>query len=110
MKVSEEKTLTLLIGGNSQLFYYNGMFTGQVSETNYRELRNLIITRKLEIKKRFRSGDLVVLIKSSNEASYKNVIDCLDEMIINDVRTYMLLDILLTETKTLEEYRVTEIQ
>ena len=42
--------------------------------------------------RRFNKDELVVLIKPSNESSLKNVIDCMDEMVINNVYTYMIVE------------------
>jgi hypothetical protein len=36
---------------------------------------------------------MVVLIKPTNEAKYKNVVDILDEMNISDIKRYALVDI-----------------
>lgn len=38
--------------------------------------------------------DLVVIIKPSPDATYKNTVDILDEMTINDVKTYAMIKIL----------------
>ena len=38
--------------------------------------------------------DFVVIIKPSPEATYKNTVDILDEMAINDVKTYAMIKIL----------------
>lgn len=38
--------------------------------------------------------DLVVIIKPSADATYKNTVDILDEMTINDVKTYAMIKIL----------------
>jgi len=37
--------------------------------------------------------DFVVIIKPNDEASYKNSVDILDEMAINDVQRFALIDI-----------------
>lgn len=37
--------------------------------------------------------DLVVIIKATEQAKYKNVVDVLDEMAITDVKKYALVDI-----------------
>ena len=49
---------------------------------------------------------MVVLIKPTNEANYKNVVDILDEMNISNIKRYALVDITpddLEELKTLKE-------
>jgi hypothetical protein len=37
--------------------------------------------------------ELIVLIKPGNESSYTNVVDALDEMLINGVTRYALVDL-----------------
>ena len=37
--------------------------------------------------------DFVVVIKPDNDATYKNTVDMLDEMTINDVKRYAMVDI-----------------
>jgi biopolymer transport protein ExbD len=49
--------------------------------------------------------DLVVIIKPSPDATYKNTVDILDEMTINDVKTYAMIKILDQE---MELIRATE--
>ena len=38
--------------------------------------------------------DFVVIIKPTADATYKNTVDILDEMAINDVKTYAMIKIL----------------
>ena len=99
---SEDKTLTLVIGGSDRIFYYEGIFGSVLNETTYQPdgLRAIIMKNKQRIKSHFNTNDLVVLIKATNEASYKNIIACLDEMLISDVSIYMLLDPSDDETRT----------
>jgi len=44
-----------------------------------------------------RDRDLVVVIKPNSEATYKNTIDMLDEMAINDIKRFALIDITTNE-------------
>ena len=46
------------------------------------------------------AGDFVVVIKPDQDATYKNTVDILDEMTINDVKRYAMIDI------TPQEYQV----
>jgi hypothetical protein len=43
--------------------------------------------------------DFVVVIKPNNEAKYKNTVDMLDEMTINNVHRFALIDITDDENK-----------
>ena len=46
--------------------------------------------------------DLVVIIKPSPDATYKNTVDILDEMTINDVKTYAMIKILDQEIELIQ--------
>lgn len=89
---SENKTLTLIVGKEDKLFYYPGIFKGEVKEISFKELRNVIMGKKKQVLEKYGSSNLIILIKVSDEAKFKNIVDSLDEMIINSVSTYMLLE------------------
>ena len=90
-----EQTLTLLPGPNNTLYFYDGLFRQAVELTDYKTgIRKLITDRKQWLYKISHNGNkLLVLIKPSENSSYKNMVDILDEMLINDVSRYMIVDI-----------------
>ena len=91
----DSKTLTFVIDGNNKVFYYLGGFKGAVTETDFSAtgIRKIIMNRKNFLKARFNdSKGLLVLIKLSKDCNYKNTVDALDEMLINEVTRYMILD------------------
>jgi hypothetical protein len=49
--------------------------------------------------------DFVVILKPNEDATYKDLIDILDEMLINDVKKYALVDISEVENQLI---RITE--
>jgi hypothetical protein len=53
----------------------------QFKSTNFKDIRQVILDKK----KATPIGDLMYIIKSDKEATFKNAIDILDEMAINDV-------------------------
>jgi biopolymer transport protein ExbD len=57
--------------------------------SNFKDIRNELIRKKQSTD----TSDLVVVIKPSDESNYKNVIDILDEMSINVIKRYALVDI-----------------
>ncbi len=94
-KLPEGKSLTLVLIDNNKIGYYIGADVNTMQFTNYSPegLRGIIIQRESAVKKRYGSPDeLMVLIKPTDNASYKNVIETMDEMLINNVGRYMLLD------------------
>jgi redox-regulated HSP33 family molecular chaperone len=50
----------------------------------------LIRQKKKQLSVFNKQNELVVLINPSVNSSYKNIVDLLDEMLINDVKIYML--------------------
>ncbi len=92
-----KKALTVILGSEDEIFYYTGNFRSDtvIAKTGYKGIRGIIKNKKSAI------GDgFVVLIKPSGSATYKNTVDILDEMAINDIRVYALVDI----TKEEESY------
>ncbi len=91
-KVKESGVLTLLLGKNDQVYYYEGTLAPDASNfksSNFKEIRNEIISKK----KSTDPKDFVVVIKADKDCTYKNVVDMLDEMLINDVKRYATVDI-----------------
>jgi biopolymer transport protein ExbD len=91
-KVKESGVLTLLLGKGDQVYYYEGTLAPDASNfksSNFKEIRNEILTKK----KSTDSKDFVVVIKPDKDCSYKNVVDMLDEMLINDVKRYATVEI-----------------
>lgn len=95
MTTSASKTISLILTGNNKIFYYNGDSLNNMHETNYSSegLRNVLMNKKIFVKNMFHDEkETVVLIKPTKEASYKNVVDALDEMQINQISRYVLMD------------------
>lgn len=88
-KVKESGAFTILLGGKDKICYYEGIDPLKMKVSNFKKIRDSIIDKK----KRTPSEDLVVIIKPSAEATYKNTIDILDEMTINQITRYAMIDI-----------------
>lgn len=119
--VKQSGALTLLLSKDNNLYYYEGELDpggANFKSSTYKEIRNVIINKKKEVianhvhdatcekaqqkekekgnpnwQTACRDRDFVVVIKPNAEASYKNTIDILDEMTINNVGRYALVDI-----------------
>ena len=98
--VKASKALTLILGKHNQVHYYFG-----VNDANSRPalhtttfasegLRQVLLSRH--------QPGSVVLIKSSDEASYQNLVDALDEMSITNQRKYALVDLNRTDRELLQ--------
>jgi len=94
MPVPEDKVLTLVLKNDRVVGYYYGSQVQQMQFTGYgTSLRNIIMQKQAAVTKMYGKPDgLTVLIKPMDNAVYKNVVDVLDEMRINGVKIYMLLD------------------
>lgn len=91
-KIKASGALSILLAKNNGIFYYEGELAPDASNfksTNFKEIRDIIINKK----KSTDPKDFVVVIKPGPEATYKNTVDILDEMTINDVKRYAMVDI-----------------
>ncbi len=91
-KVKSSGALTLILAKDNSIFYYEGELApdgGNFKSSNFKEIRDIIINKK----KSTNPDDFVVVIKPTPEATYKNTVDVLDEMTINEVKRYALVDI-----------------
>lgn len=92
--LAESNAMTVLLGANNTVKYYEGMYHPEdVKTTTYGEIREAIIKKKEDIMKKTGDNKLMVLIKADNDANYRNVVDIMDEMLINRVDRYAMVDI-----------------
>lgn len=108
--------LSIFLGKNDAVYYYEGELAPDGSNfkvSNFKDIRDVIINKRKavmashvhdaqceEIRARnngdpnsCRDRDFVVVIKPDKDATYKNTVDMLDEMTINGVKRYALVDI-----------------
>jgi biopolymer transport protein ExbD len=91
-KAKESGALTLLLGKDHNVYFYEGTLDPNASNfqsSSMKKIRDEIIRKKRSTAKE----DLVIVIKPSVESTYKDVVDILDEMTINDITRYALVDI-----------------
>ncbi len=87
--VNEKKVLTIVLGKDSKVYWYQGITDPKVELTDF----SAEGIRKVLVQKNAQITDLVVLIKPSDESKYKNVVDILDEMQISNIARFALVDI-----------------
>ena len=103
-KAKESGVLTILMGADNHIYYYEGQLKSDGSNflsasfNGENSIRDVILKKKADVRSRSRDAenpykDFVVVIKPSADCNYKNVIDILDEMAINVVKKYALVDI-----------------
>lgn len=101
-KVKESGALTLMLGKDNTIFYYEGELAPDGSNfksTNFKGVRDVIIDKK----KNTNPEDFVVIIKPGPNATYKNTVDILDEMAINEVKRYAMVDLFDVERQLMEK-------
>ena len=109
--IKRTAALTVLPGKDHRLYYYEGIgdkpgdppqlkiayFKGRES------IRNVIVAKKAEIDALISKGELrpkdqlTVLIKPDTNSTYADLVGILDEMNINNVATYAIVDITVLE-------------
>ncbi len=90
-KLNENSALTILLGKDNNVFYYTGLLdaTGKnFKSSNFKDIRQVIMDKKNSTDTSF-----MVVIKPNDQSTYKNVVNILDEMSINLVGRYALVDI-----------------
>ncbi len=91
-KAKESGALTLMLGNKDAVFYYEGILASDGSNfksSTMKQIRDVIINKKRSTEEK----DLVIVIKPTDQANYRNVVDILDEMLINDIKRYALVEI-----------------
>lgn len=94
-KAKQSGALTVMMGKDNHLYYYEGKLAEDASNflsTSFdpdKGIRKIIIDKK----KSTPPEDLVIVLKPNEEATYKNTVDMLDEMTINNVKRFALVDI-----------------
>ena len=124
-KAKESGALTIMLGKDNHVYYYEGQLLPDGSNfksTNFQGIRDEIINKRNEViknhvhddncpkiwsenhgdKNSCLDRDFVVVIKPDKDATYKNTVDILDEMTINNVKRYAMVDI------TPQEYEVVQ--
>ena len=119
-EVKESSVLTIMLGKADQVYYYEGKLVVDATGNNFKQttfkgIRDIIVNKKKEVMDRYYQSpnpeceakakaegkpvsncadkDFVVIIKPSDDATYRNTVDILDEMTINQVRTYAMVKI-----------------
>ncbi|HEY0298070.1 MAG TPA: biopolymer transporter ExbD [Arachidicoccus sp.] len=90
-KVKESGSLTIWLGKNDNLYYYDGILTPDLSNvkvTNYKDIRQVILNKKATTD----TADLFMIVMPGSQSTYKNIIDILDEFSIDVIDRYALVN------------------
>ena len=103
-KLINDLALTLMLDDNNKIYYYRGNFNDalkarEIFETDFSTYAGIgkVIREKqkdIDASGKFSDGrkGMMLLIKPTSKANYKNVVDALDEVMINDVRKYAIVE------------------
>ena len=87
--VPESEVITLLPAANNTIYYYEGADASKLKTADFTSIRNIILDKKHRTNPKW----FEIVIKPTKDASYRNAVDILDEMKIDDVPHYALVDI-----------------
>lgn len=93
--VKEHATLTLMLSRNNAVAYYEGSRPAQefIKHCSFNDLRSVIQHKQQMVAKMLGDRKETVVIISPDESStYKNFVDALDEIQINDLKHYYIVD------------------
>lgn len=124
-KTKQSGALTIMLGKDNNVYYYEGELAPDASNftpTSFSKIREVIINKKKsviqshvhdgqceELKTKARDKDdknwetadldrdFLVIIKPTEKSTYKNTVDILDEMTINQVKRFAMVKIADTE-------------
>ena len=88
-KVKESGAFTIMLGKQDVVYYYEGLDPTKLQTATFKTIRDEIIRKRQSTN----PEDLVVIIKPTEHATYKNTVDMLDEMTINEIKRYAMVDI-----------------
>ncbi|MGH2553614.1 MAG: ExbD/TolR family protein [Chitinophagaceae bacterium] len=126
-EAKESGVLSIMLGKGNQVYYYAGKLEvaegkNNFQQTTFKGIRQIILDKKKDVisrhvhdptcpktqqkakekgdpdwEKACLDRDFVIIIKPSVDATYRNTVDILDEMTINQVKIYAMVKILKEE-------------
>ena len=136
-EAKESGVLSIMLGKGDQVYYYTGKLEvtegkNNFQSTTFKGIRDVILNKKKEVISRHvhddtcpkvqerakakgdpdwqdacKDRDFIVIIKPDDDATYRNTVDILDEMTINQVRTYAMVKILKEEVDLIKATEAT---
>jgi biopolymer transport protein ExbD len=98
-KVKASAVLTIMLAKDDQIYYYEGDDPTKIQGANYKSIRDVVLDKK----RRTDPKDFVVVLKPTADATYKNTVNILDEMTIDAVKRFALVDI------SPDEYKIVQL-
>ncbi len=112
-KVKEDAAITILLGADRKLYYYEGLENIEVKQTTFDNdggIRDVLIDKKKRVRALQANGtlnagdELTVLIKPDITCTTADVVDLIDEMTINDIKIYSITDITKEDQDFIADY------
>jgi biopolymer transport protein ExbD len=98
--LGESTALTLIPIANDKIFFYNGDPETAFSHNAYgvigsNAIRSLIMKKQLALdaNPKYSRKDLSLIIKPTKDADFKNIVTVLDEVLINELQYYSMVDL-----------------
>lgn len=91
-KAKESGALTLIPSKDRIIYYYEGQLLPDGSNfkaSNFKEIREVILNKK----RTTNAEDLVIVIKPGERSKFRDVVDILDEMTIDDIKRYAMVEL-----------------
>ena len=98
--ICETCAITVVLGKNNSLYYYEGMeANAQYKTTDYSAagIRNILVQKKKKIMALRHKDDCVLIIKTAAQATFKNMIDVIDEANICCIKRYYMAELNATD-------------
>lgn len=89
MLVKRSAVITIIPADHDKVYYYEGDSIAMLRAADMKAIGSVILDKKM----RTDTAWFQVIIKPTKDATYRNVVDILDEMLINEVHHYALVDI-----------------
>lgn len=110
LEVADDRTTTILLAGNNKIVWYSGLFDNPIEgpetvDYGAEGIRKVLLRKLVEVPQRT-GEDLIVVIRPSDDATHKNLVDILDEMKIVDAQKYSLGTILDMESEFLRQHNL----
>ncbi len=91
-EVARSTTLTFILEKNYSIGYYDGL-AKEIHYAGFGTMRSIIQQKQINlINKHIDKNKLILIIKPTAESSYKNFVDALDEVYINNCRHYFVAE------------------
>lgn len=98
--VKESKVLNIICDKDDVIWYYEGLKVAGLKKTDYSSggLRQVILNKQKKVDAMHGKDDkgdtqIIVLVKLTDDANYRNMVDVLDEIDITDTKIYAIQDL-----------------